>query len=196
MQFRIPNSEFDSLSPLLPFSLSPEPYPEGVRKSRFVSHTVLVNQDQSNTLPLATEKMSDEIAVSEPDAGSPAAGTTVELTADQIRERMTMIRLRIEEESDEVVAQVNALSDWRSYVRRYPWASVGAAAALGFVLVPSKGKPDTEGFPRDPKKQSAAFTTDELRSVLIGAAKKAGTAYASRSLGAILNSIPAADDRA
>jgi hypothetical protein len=107
---------------------------------------------------------------------------------------MAIIRLRIDEQSDEVVAQVSALSDWRSYVRRYPWAAVGAAAVLGYVLVPSRAKPDAEGSTRDAKKHPAAFTTDELRSVLIGAARKAATAYASKTLGSVVNSFVAADD--
>ncbi len=115
---------------------------------------------------------------------------------DEIRERMAMIRQRIDEQSDEVVAQVNELSDWRSYVRRHPWVSVGAAAALGYVLVPSRAKPATEGATRNTKKHAAAFTTDELRAVLIGAAKRAAKAYASRSLGDVASSFLTADDKA
>ena len=114
---------------------------------------------------------------------------------DEIRERMAMIRQRIDEQSDEVAAQVNALSDWRSYVRRYPWISVGAAAALGYVLVPSRAKPAVEGSTRNTKKHAAVFTTDELRAVLIGAAKRAAKAYASRSLGDVASSFLAANDR-
>jgi hypothetical protein len=108
---------------------------------------------------------------------------------------MAVIRQRIDEQSDEVVAQVSELSDWRSYVRRYPWFSVGAAAVLGYVLVPSRPKPDAEGSTPDVKKHPAAFTTDELRSVLIGAARKAATAYASKALGGVVNSFVAADER-
>lgn len=115
---------------------------------------------------------------------------------DEIRERMALIRLRIDEQSDEVVAQVSALSDWRSYVRRYPWVSVGAAAVLGYVLVPSRAKAVAESSTRETKTHPAAFTTDELRSVLIGAARKAATAYASKTLGSIVNSFVAADDQA
>ena len=114
--------------------------------------------------------------------------------ADEIRERMAMIRLRIDEQSDEVVAQVNALSDWRSYVRRHPWVSMGAAAVLGYVLVPSRKKLGAEDPTEDAKKRPAMFTTDELRAVLIGAAKRAATAYASRSLGDVASSFLAADD--
>ena len=129
--------------------------------------------------------MPDEIVDSGQDASSPATDVKAALTGDEILERMAIIRLRIDEQSDEVVAQVNALSDWRSYVRRYPWASVGAAAVLGYVLVPSRAKPGAEGSTRDSTKHPAAFTTDELRSVLIGAARKAATAYVSKTLGAV-----------
>jgi hypothetical protein len=116
------------------------------------------------------------------------------LEAEEIRERMALIRQRIDEQSDEVVSQVSALSDWRSYVRRHPWVSVGAAAALGYVLVPSRKMPGVENPAEENKKQPALFTTDELRAVLIGAAKRAATAYASRSLGDVASSFLAADD--
>ena len=118
------------------------------------------------------------------------------LEADEIRERMALIRQRIDEQSVEVVAQVSELSDWRSYVRRYPWISVGAAAALGYVLVPKKTKPVTEGSTRGTKQHPAAFTTDELRSVLFGAARKAATAYASKTLRSVVSSFVATDDQA
>ena len=114
---------------------------------------------------------------------------------DEIRDRMAMIRHRIDEQSDEVLAQVNELSDWRSYVRRHPWVSVGAAAVLGYVLVPSRAKPGVEDSTQKTKKRRAAFTTDELREVLIGAAKRAAKAYASRSLGDVANSFLTADEK-
>ena len=153
-----------------------------------------MNQNQSNTLPPATEELPDEITVSGPDSELPAPETKAELTGEEIRERMAVIRVRIDENSDEVVARVNALSDWRSYVRRYPWASVAAAATLGYVLVPSRDNPGADVSTRNTSTKAAAFSTDELRSVLIGAARKAATAYASRSLGAVVGSFLATDD--
>lgn len=140
-----------------------------------------MNQDQSERLDLITENTHAAKAA---------------LTGDEIRERMALIRQRIDEQSDEVVAQVSELSDWRSYVRRYPWVSVGAAAVLGYVLVPSRKQPGAEDSTEDASKHPAAFTTDELRSVLIGAARKAATAYASKAVGSIVNSFVAADDPA
>lgn len=148
-----------------------------------------MNQESPQIVPVAAEKTELEEAHSLPDTHSSEQEPQVVMSADEIRKRMVTIRHRIDEESDEVIARVNALSDWRSYVRRYPWASVGAAAALGFILVPSRGKPDEEFSAPDTGKRSAAFTTDELRSVVIGAARKAATTYASRSLGSIVSSF-------
>lgn len=153
----------------------------GVRKSPQIAHTLRVNMEPSDSPQDSTKETPEP---------------QVEMSAEEIRERMAMIRLRIDEQSDEVVAQVNALSDWRSYVRLYPWASVGAAAVVGYVLVPSRAKPDAEDVTGHSTRQSAAFTTDELRSVLISAAKRAATAYASKSLGAVVSSILATDDTA
>ena len=155
-----------------------------------------MNQDQSESLDLATEKMPDETVDSGQDASSPATDVKAALTGDEIRERMAIIRLQLDEHSEDVVAQVNALSDWRSYVRRHPWVSVGAAAVVGYVLVPSRAKESAESSTQDSKKHPAAFTTDELRSVLIGAARKAATAYAGKTLGSVVNSFVAADDQA
>jgi len=140
--------------------------------------------------------MPDETVDSGQDASSPATDVKAALTGDEIRERMAIIRLQLDEHSEDVVAQVNALSDWRSYVRRHPWVSVGAAAVVGYVLVPSRAKESAESSTQDSKKHPAAFTTDELRSVLIGAARKAATAYAGKTLGSVVNSFVAADDQA
>jgi ElaB/YqjD/DUF883 family membrane-anchored ribosome-binding protein len=153
-----------------------------------------VNQDQSKTSSLTLDDMPDEINVSGSEAGSPAPEAKVAMTADEICERMAMIRLQIDERSNEVVAQVHALSDWRSYVRRHPWVSVTAVAVLGYVLVPSRAKAAADGSTRNTDNQPAAFTTDELRSVLIGAARRAATAYANKTLSAIVSSFVAADD--
>jgi len=55
---------------------------------------------------------------------------------DEIRRKMAQIRRDLHEDVREVVAGAEAATDWRRYVRSYPWASVGVATAVGFLAVP------------------------------------------------------------
>ena len=168
----------------------------GLRKSHCVTHTPHVSNEQSDLFALAAEEVPSESTASGPDAGSGAADAEVTLTGEEILQRMAMIRLRIDEHTDGLVAQVNALSDWRSYVRRYPWLSVSAAAAIGFVVVPSRAKPGTEDVARKTSGNTTSSAAEELRSILIGAAKKAATTYASKSLGNFVSGIINSDEKA
>ena len=136
-----------------------------------------------------------ESTLSEPNVNSMAEEAKVELTGEEILQRMAKTRLRIDEHADELGAQVSALSDWRSYVRRHPWLSVSAAAAIGFVIVPSRAKPGTEGFAQSSSERTSSSAAEELRSVLIGAAKKAATSYASKSLSNAMNGLFDFEDR-
>ena len=58
--------------------------------------------------------------------------------ADEIRRQMAKIRRELHEDVREVVAGAEAVTDWRRYVRMYPWASVGAALAIGYLIVPKR----------------------------------------------------------
>lgn len=60
---------------------------------------------------------------------------------EEIRRKMARIRRELHEDVRDVVEGAEAVSDWRHYVRRYPWATVGAACAIGFFLVPKRKKP-------------------------------------------------------
>ena len=102
-----------------------------------------------------------------------------------------MIRTHIEEHSDEVIAQTDALSDWRFYVRRYPWVAVTATAAIGYAVVPQRRKPGAEDRPRKTDKRVA-----EIRSALTGAAQRAAMTYASKMLGDVLGGFFAGDGEA
>jgi len=62
---------------------------------------------------------------------------------------MREVRAELREDVKELVGSAKELTDWGSYVRAYPWLCVGAAAALGFMIVPSRSvvvKPDAEGL--------------------------------------------------
>jgi len=57
--------------------------------------------------------------------------------ADEIRKRMTEQRGALRDDLDFLVAQARLKTDWRHYIRRYPWVFMGAGAVLGYLLVPS-----------------------------------------------------------
>jgi len=57
---------------------------------------------------------------------------------DDIRRQMAQIRRELHEDVQGVVAGAEAATDWRRYVRLYPWACVGAAFGLGFLIAPRR----------------------------------------------------------
>jgi hypothetical protein len=57
---------------------------------------------------------------------------------DEIRRGMAQIRVDLHQDVRGVVAGAEAATDWRYYVRLYPWASLAAAAVGGFLIVPRK----------------------------------------------------------
>ncbi len=62
----------------------------------------------------------------------------MESSPDDICRRMEAIRRTAGEEVDVIVQSAKTLSDWRYYVKNHPLLLAGAAAGLGFLLVPRK----------------------------------------------------------
>ena len=60
--------------------------------------------------------------------------------SEQLRRQMVRIRNELSEDVSEVVEHAKALTDWQQFVRRHPWLCVGAAAAVGYLVVPSRLK--------------------------------------------------------
>jgi len=58
--------------------------------------------------------------------------------ADRVRRDMRCIRRELGDNVEELVENAERLMDWRYYVTRYPWATVGAAALIGYFLVPRR----------------------------------------------------------
>jgi hypothetical protein len=56
----------------------------------------------------------------------------------EIQRRMAQVRHELHEEVREAVKGAQSLTDWRSQVRNHPWLALGAAAALGYLLVPKR----------------------------------------------------------
>lgn len=59
-------------------------------------------------------------------------------SADDIRRQMAQIRQRLHQDMQGVVAGAEAASDWKHYVRMYPWVTLGAALAAGYFVIPRK----------------------------------------------------------
>jgi hypothetical protein len=57
---------------------------------------------------------------------------------DTVRARMQGIRCDIDQDLEDVSASAHSMVDWRHYVKAYPWLCLGAAAGLGFLLVPKR----------------------------------------------------------
>lgn len=59
-------------------------------------------------------------------------------SAEDIQRQMRQVRRELGEDVDEIVENARILTDWKHYVRTYPWVCLGVAAAAGFILVPSR----------------------------------------------------------
>ena len=57
---------------------------------------------------------------------------------DTVRARMQGIRCEIDGDMEDVSASARSMVDWKHYVKTYPWVCLGAAAALGFLIVPKR----------------------------------------------------------
>ena len=56
----------------------------------------------------------------------------------EIQRRMAQVRHELHAEVREAVQGAQSLTDWRSHVRHHPWLALGAAAAVGYLIVPRR----------------------------------------------------------
>jgi hypothetical protein len=87
--------------------------------------------------------------------------------AHEVVERMAALRRELVHDVEHVAESAKAMTDWTFYVRRFPWAAVGVAAAAGFLLVPRKKTsvtPTAEQLAAlVQNKQFVAAATDQLK---------------------------------
>ena len=58
--------------------------------------------------------------------------------ARELQDRMARLRRDITVDVEQVTERAREMTDWTFYVRKFPWAAAGLAAAAGFLLVPKK----------------------------------------------------------
>lgn len=123
-----------------------------------------------------------------------AASTTP--SPDAIREEMRRVRRELGEDVDGLVDNAQVLSDWRYYVRTYPWLCLGVAAAAGFLIVPSKVRivhPGTASIAelvraQKPSKPARPGILATVGSMLASALLQGGMALAKQQLNKYLES--------
>ena len=55
---------------------------------------------------------------------------------EAIRQRMELVRCDLDEDVQEIVEGARDMSDWRYYVKTYPWICLGGALVAGYLIVP------------------------------------------------------------
>ena len=95
-----------------------------------------------------------------------ASATTTANSVDDIRRSMAQIRQRMHQDMQGVVAGAEAASDWKHYVRLYPFAALGVALATGFLIVPRR---------RRSVSKTAEQAAEAVVAKLSGAANSAAT---------------------
>jgi len=114
---------------------------------------------------------------------------------DDIRRQMAQIRRELHEDIQGVVAGAEAVTDWRRYVRLYPWPCVAAAFVLGYLVVPRRHKsvaevveavvPVTQQLaktPTVPKKEKRTGLVGTLFGMLMPIGVKVAQGYATNFL--------------
>lgn len=73
---------------------------------------------------------------------------------DAVRARMQGIRCDIDQDLEDVSASAHSMVDWKHYVETYPWVCLGAAAVLGYLIVPKRSPTTAAGqaVPTEPAK--------------------------------------------
>lgn len=87
--------------------------------------------------------------------------------ADRIRARMAELRSELSSDVDEVGRSARAMTEVGHYVRRFPWATVAIAVAVGYLLVPRKKQvvhPDAAQLAKLIKKNQVRVETGAVES--------------------------------
>jgi len=70
----------------------------------------------------------------------------VPLQVEDIQREMQQVRANLSCDVRSLAQRARDTTDWRFYVRHYPWACLGAVAATGFLLVPRKKQVTISGL--------------------------------------------------
>jgi hypothetical protein len=125
--------------------------------------------------------------------------TTTTNSAEDIQAQMRQVRCELGEDVAGFVEGARDLTDWKRYVRMYPWACVGVAAAAGFLMVPQRAqvvRPDPGQMAELAKAKKIEVNTGAkaktgivaaIAATATNALMQAGMAYAKGHLSSFLD---------
>jgi hypothetical protein len=130
--------------------------------------------------------------------------TATTTPADEIRQEMQQVRAELRGNVQEIVSSAKEIVDWQNYVRNYPWLTVGAAAFVGYLLVPARStiiRPDAEAMRELAKSQQLLVKMEQstksrtsvvgaLVGMLVTTAAQAALAVASHQVQKLLEPAP------
>ena len=118
--------------------------------------------------------------------------------AESVRARMQQLRCEIDGDVEDMAASARTMVDWKHYVKTYPWVCLGAAVALGFLIVPKRSRAinaelatptELAGIGHPIVKPASAAThglIDTLLATVANIAVQRATAYLGQSMGRLL----------
>lgn len=110
--------------------------------------------------------------------------TDISTSAEEIQRQMQSVRSSLRAEVKELVENARDMTDWQYYVRRYPIASLAAAAAVGFLATSmsvSKPTKPPAGQPPSPVSDPPRASSPSLFNHLWGQASSVATSAISRA---------------
>ena len=109
--------------------------------------------------------------------------------ANDLRRQMSTIRANLGGEVSGLISNAQQLTDWRHYVRSFPWGSLAVATAIGYFAVPRKleiSSPDPETLEKLAKDHRLVVQHtpkgEEKRGVMSSVANVAGNAILRAAL--------------
>jgi hypothetical protein len=137
-----------------------------------------------------------------------ASSTTTPSEAEEIQRQMRSVRAELRDDVTDLVKSAHKMGDWTTYVRAYPWLCVGAAAAVGYFVVPTRPlviHPDPESLFKLAKQHNLVMKPDDekpakkkgglvaqLVSMAAAAALQGGLRVASQQLTQAMSGAAAA----
>lgn len=121
---------------------------------------------------------------------------------NDISQRMEAVRSELGDDVEELVESARMLTDWRHYVRQFPWACMAGAAAIGFFVVPKRIEmisPDADALEElakrnklvvksNPKAQAKSGVSGALFSLLASSAARGAMSYVGHNIGKVMGS--------